>query len=262
MLMLKSIFNEKAQYQKEVDFHYSVRGDIEENIGHIATNNFQEHHSKKHRNTKEEKHSRHLIDILHWQQVLAELKEHIVIIDEIIEQMEANNRLIREGFRLLETDDISGMRELLSQKVNDTHLLDDDEVRIEVQGLIGRTINSQQDLQDTLEKELIKFEENVERLDHNSEEYHQHKAQLDLRRSRLEQIAAEQQLNYERAEKELRIYGNNYSALKDENNNIRYYKNETKNVSDNELTIQLQEDRENDPSQRITKPLFLSTDLN
>jgi len=259
--MLTEIFNENAKHQKEVEFHYSARGEIDK-IGRIATVNFQEDKSDHSIQEKNKKHHWHLMELLHLQEILAAMEQQLAYIDMIIVEIEENNRLIREGFNLLEIDNIAGMRDLLARQKIETHLMDDDEIREATQNLLIDKIEQQQDLQDALKLELDKFEQSVEGLDHNSQEYHNYKAELDLRRNSLEKIAIAQNLNYERAEKELRIYGDNYSALKGENNYLINHQDEIEKIADNELAMQLQEDLENDPSQRATKPLFPSNDLN
>lgn len=64
--MLKSVFNENAVHLTKVDHDYSMRGDIENSIGRIATNSFQEHSGKVSLENKEKKrqHLDHILTLL------------------------------------------------------------------------------------------------------------------------------------------------------------------------------------------------------
>lgn len=260
--MLRSIFNDKVVHQKEIDFNYSIKGEMDK-IGRIVTTNFQSHNSE-HSSSESKKRYRHLIEMLHLQYILAELDDRLSKIDDLLDDIRENNLLIRQGFILLKDDGIDGMRTYLSEQNIDTHNLTDDEIRKATQEFVGDTIDEQQELQDALEKELIEFEQNVDGLDHNSEEYHNYKAELDGRRSELQKIATQQNLNYEQAEKYLQLNNNEANRiLKNERsgNTLKDSDIQSNNSSDTDLYEQLEDDRFNDPSQRETK-LFSPIGLN
>ena len=253
--MLRSIFNAKVTHQKEIDFNYSIKGEMDK-IGRIVTTNFQSHHSE-HSSSESKKRYRHLIEMLHLQYVLAELDDRLSKIDDLLDDIRENNLLICQGFALLKDDDIDGMRTYLSEQNIDTHNLTNDEIRETTQEFVGDTIDEQQELQDALEKELIEFEQNVAGLDHNSQEYHNYKAELDGRRSELQKIATQQNLNYEQAEKYLQLNNNEVNrVLKEGRTGNKHENYDSISVNDKELSQQLEEDRANNPSQRETKLLF------
>jgi len=227
MIMLTSIFNEKAEHQKIIDFNYSIKGDIDK-IGRIVTANFNYHKSEHHIQEKEKIRYRHLIEMLHLDHILKEFNEHLTKMDAMFQKIEDKNRLVREGFEHLQSDDLEGMRNLLSRNNIDTHLLNDDEVREATQDLMLDKINEQEDLQNALALDLDRFEQRVDGLDHNSKEYHYYKAELDIRRSELQKTAAKQNLNYGDAEKYLRVNdGNIFTILETEKSNQKEINSDT-----------------------------------
>ena len=255
--MLSGIFNEKAEDQKRFDYDHAIKGDLLE-IGRIITANFIKNKST-HYNQEKEKRYRHLIEFLHLQNVLAELDEQLSRIDDLLGGIVDNNELIRDGFALLKTNDVDGMRGLLSGQNKNVHALNNDEIREATQSLIIDTIDEQQELQNALEQALIQFEDRIDGLDHNSNEYQNYKAELDGRRNELVKVATQNDLNYERAEKYLRVINNDsFDILKTENNqNKNNHRNtENENLNDGDLYIQLEEDRLSDSSQKETKLLF------
>ncbi|GGG37437.1 hypothetical protein GCM10011344_42830 [Dokdonia pacifica] len=253
--MLKSIFNDKAEHLKQLDFDYSIKGDIKE-IGRMITGNFVRNKSSHYIQEKEKRY-RYLLEFLHLQNVHSELDERLSRIDDLLDRIADNNDFIRDGFALLKTNDVDGMRSLLSGQNKSVHALNDDEIRNATQSLIVDTIDEQQELQNALEQVLIQFEDRIDGLNHNSEEYQNYKTELDSRRVELQKVSAQNNLNYSDAEKYLRVRNNDgFEVLKSENNKDKHEVYDSKSDSSDELSEQLAEDRANDPAQKETKLLF------
>ncbi len=103
--MLKAYFNEKALHQLQTDHNYSMRGDIEENIGRIPTNTKQVHNSHDFL-SKKEKARRYLDYVLQLledarkaliadiAQMQIELEKFISDRDEIIDRKNAISKVL------------------------------------------------------------------------------------------------------------------------------------------------------------------------
>ena len=103
--MLKAYFNEKALHQLLTDHNYSMRGDIEENIGRIPTNAKQVHNSHDFL-SKKEKARRYLDHVLQLledarkaliadiAQMQIELEKFISDRDEIIDRKNAISKVL------------------------------------------------------------------------------------------------------------------------------------------------------------------------
>ncbi|WP_162819845.1 hypothetical protein [Kordia sp. SMS9] len=117
---LYEIAKEKLEHQRESEFHYGARGQIEK-IGRIDTTNTQNQHSGDERLKRQKKDKEHFEHILLLERLREELDNILERMDAIMHEMRDQMRKIRRGLKALERDDAALMMAFLIEEYPDEY---------------------------------------------------------------------------------------------------------------------------------------------
>lgn len=101
---LYEIAKEKLKHQRESEFHYGARGQIEK-IGRIDTTNTQNQHSSDARIKKQKKEKEQFEQILLLERLREELDHILERMDAMMHEMRDQMRKMRRGLKALESSD-------------------------------------------------------------------------------------------------------------------------------------------------------------
>ena len=141
------------------------------------------------------------------QQIKEDLDRRINQMQDYIDQMKENDRLIHEGVKLLKDDNIDGMKlYLLNEFDIDAGALSDDEIREKVRDKVGDRIENQAELKAKIEKLAQECQNELDELDPNNPEHAGVIADYSEKLTDLQEEASKyDHLQYEKALKEVHL---------------------------------------------------------
>ncbi len=167
--MLKEAFNETALHLKDVDFNYSIRGDME-SVGRIATNNFQEHKSDHHIQKKRKKDQETYLNLLRQQQFAQEMEAMMDRMNDILDDLNKIRISNAKGREALNSDDISDKLLYLQEYASYTPEQLEDKTAEELNDLIEQQLNENKVTEKQLKQEYNNIRKKYEQKANGAED--------------------------------------------------------------------------------------------